>query len=101
MHILCAQLYIYNRCQLCIAHLLLTDKGSLKIRAPHSLEITRLYSSFSVYIKNGAYAPSLPATLPELAGGIRVAAARATPALLTNVWTELEYRYDMTVMCTS
>ena len=31
----------------------------------------------------------------ELAGRMQAAAATVTPTMLTNVWTELEYGYDM------
>jgi hypothetical protein len=39
--------------------------------------------------------PPLATTLPELAGKIRNSVATVTLNLLNNVWTEIEYRYDI------
>jgi hypothetical protein len=43
------------------------------------------------------YVPSLATTFPELAGRIRVAVATVSLDLLNNVWTEIEYKYDITM----
>jgi len=45
------------------------------------------------HIKNAVYIPSVPTTLPELAGRIYAAVAAVTPSMLTNVWTAPEYTY--------
>jgi hypothetical protein len=47
------------------------------------------------HIKDAVYVPLLATTLPELAGRIRDAVATAILDLLNNVWTEIEYRYDI------
>jgi hypothetical protein len=39
--------------------------------------------------------PPLATALPECAGRIRDAVAAVTLNLLNNLWTEVEYRYDI------
>lgn len=45
------------------------------------------------HIKNAVYIPSVPTTLPELAGRILAAVAAVTPSMLTNVWTAPVYTH--------
>jgi hypothetical protein len=47
------------------------------------------------YIKDAVYVPPLATTLPELVGRMRDAVATFTLDLFNNVWTEIEYRYDI------
>jgi hypothetical protein len=47
------------------------------------------------HIKDAVNVPPLATTLPELAARIRAAVATVTLDLLDNVWTEIEYRYDI------
>jgi hypothetical protein len=57
-------------------------------------EYTRrpIFVSASVH---AVYVPPLATTLPELAGRIRDAVATVSHDLLNNVWTEIEYRYNI------
>jgi chorismate synthase len=48
-----------------------------------------------VYIKDAVFVPPFTTDLPELAGSIRDAVATVTLNLFNNVWTEIEYRYDI------
>jgi hypothetical protein len=50
---------------------------------------------FSGFIKDAVYESPLATNLPELAGRLRDAVATVILDLLNNVWTEIEYRYDI------
>jgi hypothetical protein len=59
-------------------------------------------SFFDMYTKDVVYIPPLPTTLPEVAG--RYCCGYITPAMLTDVWREPEYRdvtcySESTVQC--
>jgi hypothetical protein len=62
---------------------------------PCAPDLTRLEFFFWGYIKDAVCVPPLATTLPELAGRIRDAVATVTLDLLNNVWTQIEYRYDI------
>ena len=61
-----------------------------QVLPPRSPDLTPPEFFFWGYIKNAVYIPCSPTTLPDLAGRIQVATVTATPAMLTNVWSELE-----------
>jgi hypothetical protein len=67
--------------------LLLGHLAPLILRQPRDLVLCG-------YIKDAVYVPTLPNTLPEIAGKTRTTAAKVTPAMLTDVRTELQYRYS-------
>ena len=55
------------------------------------------FDFFLGYIKDAVYVPALSTTFSEFAGRICIAAVTVTSAMLTDVWTELEWCY---VICT-
>ena len=47
------------------------------------------------YVKDQVYVPLLPASIPELKVGIRIAIQTITADMLQTVWNELDYRVDV------
>ena len=47
------------------------------------------------YVKDQVCVPPLPASIPELAVGIRTAIETITADVLQTVWNELDYRVDV------
>jgi hypothetical protein len=62
---------------------------------PRSPDCTSHDIFFWGHINDSVHVQPLATTLPELAGRIRDVVATVTLDLLNNVWTEIEYRYDI------
>ena len=67
----------------------LVTSAQIGIWLPCSSDLTPL-SSFDMYTKDVVYITPLPTTSPEVAG--RYCCGYITPAMLTDVWKEPEYR---------